>query len=143
MKKYPANCKEIKHLIDYIEIYGEEIKDTTVCLYDNLYKNIPYYTKTKDYDNKYEEELHKKLLSILETNPDFQCYLKLPLTEFVLDENYLNKNIELKKFILSDSHADFTIIDERIHKPVLIIELDGGTHKSFKQQIRDQKKILS
>lgn len=139
-KKYPADCKEIKHLIDYIEIYGEEIKDTTVCLYDNLYKNIPYYTKTKDYDNEYEEELHKKLLSILEINPDFQYYLKLPLTEFVLDKNYLNKNVELKKFILSDSHADFTIIDERIHKPVLVIELDGGTHKTLEQQIRDQKK---
>lgn len=139
-KKYPADCKEIKHLIDYIEIYGEKIKDTTVCMYDNLYKNIPYYTKTKDYDNEYEEKLHKKILSILETNPNFQCYLKLPLTEFVLDKNYLNKNIELKNFILSDSHADFTIIDERIHKPVLVIELDGGTHKTPEQQIRDQKK---
>ena len=47
-QKYSVDCKEIKHLIDYIEIYGAEIKDTTVCMFDNLYKNIPYYTKTKN-----------------------------------------------------------------------------------------------
>lgn len=142
-KKYENDCIEMKHLIEYIEIYGNEITNKTVCLLDNLYKNIPFYNKTKEYDNEYEEALHTKIKSILTKYPHCRCYMKLPLEYLILDKQFLQENPSIKTFILNKkyrSHVDYTIINTRLHKPVLTIELDGKYHDTKKQQERDQKK---
>lgn len=39
-KFFKENDKNMKNLIEYIEIYGENIPDKTVCIFDNLYKKI-------------------------------------------------------------------------------------------------------
>ena len=130
---------EINHLIDYIKIYGEKIDDETSCWYDYLYKNIPYYKKTKLYDNEYEETTHISINRILENTP-YKCHAKVFLTELILNETFLNNNPQIKKYIRNGAHADFSIFDMRTGKLKVIIELDGKDHDKEIQKIKDHYK---
>ena len=130
---------EINHLIDYIKIYGEKIDDETSCWYDYLYKNIPYYKKTKLYDNEYEETTHISINRILENTP-YKCHAKVFLTELILNETFLNNNPQIKKYIRNGAHADFSIFDMRTGKLKVVIELDGKDHDKEIQKIKDHYK---
>lgn len=113
--------QRLKNLIDYIEIYGNEIHDNSVCIFDYLYKNIRYYKKNRIYDNEYEERLHKAINNILYST-NYDCYAKLRLIDLVSNEKFLNDNPRVRRYILNGAHADFTIYDKRINKPILVIE---------------------
>jgi very-short-patch-repair endonuclease len=54
--------------------------------------------------------------------------------------SYLEDNPEIKQYILNNAHLDFTIYDNRIGKPIVVIELDGKYHKNPEQINRDKKK---
>lgn len=62
------------------------------------------------------------------------------MSNLVLDEEFLNQNMDIKTYIGNGAHADFTIIDKRINKPVLVIELDGKYHKEERQKKNDLMK---
>ncbi len=130
---------EINHLIDYIKIYGKKIDDETSCWYDYLYKKIPYYKKTKLYDNEYEEVTHHFINNILKETP-YICRAKVFLTELVLNESFLNSNPKIKEYIRNGAHADFSIFDTRTGKLKIIIELDGKDHFKQIQKVRDSYK---
>lgn len=140
-KFFKENDKNMKNLIEYIEIYGENIPDKTVCIFDNLYKEIPTYKKTiKNIDNIFEEKVYHLLENYIEKNKEYNFVCKLPLAEFVTDKKFLNENKELKDFILNNSHLDFALYTNSINKPVLAIEVDGKKHKEKYQKDRDAKK---
>lgn len=138
-KNYDEN---MKNLIEYIEIYGETIPDKTVCIFDDLYKQIPTYIPTiKGIDNPYEEKAYNLIKQYIEKSKNkYKFTYKLPLAEFVTDKKYLQENPELRKFILRNSHLDFAIYTTNINKPVLAIEVDGEKHNEEKQKKRDIKK---
>lgn len=137
-KKSDPNMRD---LIEYIEIYGNKIPDKTVCIFDNLYKEIPTYKQPiKDIDNPYEEKIYNLLKDYTKKNDKYKFVCKLPLAEFVTDKKYLNKHKELKKFILRNAHIDFMLYTDNIKKPVLAIEVDGKHHSEQKQKDRDKKK---
>ena len=137
-KKYDEN---MKNLIEYIEIYGEQIPDKTVCIFDDLYKQIPTYKPTiKGIDNPYEEKTYKLIKQYVENDNRYKFTYKLPLAEFVTDKKFLKENPDLREFILRNSHLDFAIYTTSINKPIVAIEVDGGDHKKEKQKIRDAKK---
>lgn len=78
---------------------------------------------------------------ILQKYPGFYIQMKLPLADIARDKEYLDSNLELKRFALNkNTHLDFTIISELTNKPILVIELDGKYHDEYEQQIRDKKK---
>ena len=130
---------DVKNLIDYIGIYGKEISDKSSCIFDYLYKQTAYYHSNKIFDNIYEEKLAGCLSKIIEGSP-YICYPKLKMSNLVLDEEFLNQNMDIKTYIGNGAHADFTIIDKRINKPVLVIELDGKYHKEERQKKNDLMK---
>ena len=164
-KFFKENDKNMKNLIEYIEIYGEKIPDKTVCIFDNLYKQeynnqqcsntaeynfqifdnlykqISTYKKTiKNIDNIFEEKVYHLLENYIKKNKEYNFVCKLPLAEFVTDKKFLNENKELKDFILNNSHLDFALYTNSINKPVLAIEVDGKEHKEKYQKDRDIKK---
>lgn len=138
-KKYDKN---MKNLIEYIEIYGEKIPDKTVCVFDYLYKQMPLYIQTiPGMDNPYEEKAFQLLLKYAkEKEGTYQIVKKLLLAEFVTDEMYLQEHPDLKAFVLHHAHIDFCIYTNSIKKPILAIELDGKKHEELEQQQRDRKK---
>ncbi len=138
-KKYQAYCSEVKHIMDYIELYGKEVRDNTVCLFDGLYQSISGYT-TGIYDSSFEEILDVKFISILNKYTNYGRYLKVPLVKLVNDKKFLDQNIELKSFIMNGAHVDYLFYDKRIGKPVLAVELDGKEHLNPVQKERDCKK---
>ena len=137
-KNYDEN---MKNLVEYIEIYGEKIPDKTVCIFDNLYKQIPTYKQTiKGLDNPYEEKIYELVKQYVEKHNQYKFTHKLPLAEFATDKKFLEENPELKDFILRNSHLDFSIYTASINKPIVAIEVDGEKHKESEQRIRDAKK---
>jgi len=138
-KKYDVN---MKNLIEYIEIYGEEIPDKTVCVFDYLYQQMPMYVQTiPGIDNPFEEKAFHLLEKYIQNKgKKYQIVKKLLLAEFVTDEPYLNENPELKAFVLHNAHIDFCLYTNTIRKPILAIEIDGEKHKEIEQQERDRKK---
>lgn len=131
--------KEINNLIDYIKIYGQEIDDKTSCIYDYLYKTIPFYKKSIIYENKFEEVTHRTINTILD-DTSYECCAKIYLTELILNEQFLKENPDIKSYIKNKAHADFSIFDKRTGKLKLVIELDGKDHKKEEQKIKDQYK---
>lgn len=137
-KKYDKNVRD---LIEYIEVYGKEIPDKTVCIFDYLYKQIHSYQITDNCSNIYEKTLRDYLIKYIKSNKEYVIETKLPLATFITDKKFLDENPEVKQFILNkNTHTDFVIYKEKIHKPVLIIELDGKQHEKPIQKERDQKK---
>ena len=137
-KNYDEN---MKNLVEYIEIYGEKIPDKTVCIFDNLYKQIPTYKQSiKGLDNPYEEKIYELVKQYVEKHNQYKFTHKLPLAEFATDKKFLEENPELKDFILRNSHLDFSIYTASINKPIVAIEVDGEKHKEPEQRIRDAKK---
>lgn len=140
-KFFKDNDKNMKNLIEYLEIYGDKIPDKSTCIFDNLYKQIPTYEKhIPNIDNIYEEKLYELLKNYVAKSNKYKLKCKLPLAEFVTDKKYLNNNMEYKKFILNNSHVDFCIYTDNIKKPILTIELDGKDHDDIIQKQRDTKK---
>lgn len=133
---------DIRNLINYINIYGEEIIDESNCIFDYLYKQIKYFKTTRLFDNIYEKTLFEALNEIFIDSP-YRCYLKLKLTELVTNKEFLEKNPDILRYILNGAHADFTIIDKRINMPILVIELDGKDHEKEEQKKRDKFKELA
>lgn len=138
-KQYDKNMKD---LIEYIEIYGDRIPDKTVCIFDYLYRQIPVYEKKiEGIDNPYEEKVYYLLRKYIEKQNDkYKMAWKLPLAEFVTDKNYLDANEDIKSFILNNAHLDFSLYTKSIKKPVLAIEVDGKYHQLEKQKERDKMK---
>lgn len=135
-QKNSSCVKDISHLIDYIKIYGDKLDDKTVCSYDYLYKNIRLYKKNDLYDNEYEEVTHKLINSVLEGTP-YTCFAKKFLTELIQNESFLEKNPIIKRYILNQAHADFSIFDTRVRKLKMVIELDGKDHYKPEQIVKD------
>ena len=126
-------------LLKKLESY--KIPDKTVCIFDDLYKQIPTYKPTiKGIDNPYEEKAYKLIKQYVENDNRYKFTYKLPLAEFVTDKKFLKENPDLREFILRNSHLDFAIYTTSINKPIVAIEVDGGDHKKEKQKIRDAKK---
>ena len=138
-KNNKTYVRDISNLIDYINIYGKEINDDSNCIFDYLYKNIKNYKSNAIFDNEYEQVLYKSLNQILEDS-NYKCYMKIPLDDLVYNEKFLNDNPLIKRYILNGAHADFTIFDKRINKPILVIELDGKDHLKEEQKIKDEYK---
>ena len=134
---------DITNLINYIDIYGSKVSDNSCCCFDYLYKLGRYKKINKYFDNQYEEALYSYIQLIIEKNDNYMCVPKLYLTDLVCNESFLNQNPFIKQYIKNKAHADFTIIDNRCHKPVLVIELDGKYHNTKEQQIRDNYKKLA
>lgn len=132
--------KNMRDLIEYIEVYGNEIPDKSVCVFDDLYKLMPDFVPTDKIDNCFEQKISDCLEKYLETKENLDYIMKIPLAEVVTDKVYLDANPEIKQFILNHAHIDFTIYDQRICKPLIAIELDGEEHKKEIQIQRDQKK---
>lgn len=142
IKFFKSHDKNMKNLIEYIEIYGDKIPDKTVCIFDYLYRQIPVYRQViPNIDNPFEEKIYTLLLEYIKKKDEkYKIAWKLPLAEFVTDKNYLDANKELKKFILNNSHLDFSLYNETINKPVLAIEVDGKYHELEIQGKRDRMK---
>ena len=138
-KKHDNN---MKNLIEYIEIYGEKIPDKTVCIFDYLYKQIPTYQRIiPNIDNPYEEKIYHLLKEYVKKKEGkYELAWKLPLAEFVTDKGFLKDNPDLEKFVLRNSHLDFSLYTDNINKPILAIEVDGRYHEDPEQKARDQKK---
>lgn len=139
---FKKNDDNMKNLIEYIEIYGDVIPDKTVCIFDYLYKEITSYQhRIKNIDNVFEERVYNLLCDFLKkNNGKYKLAIKLPLAEFVSDKNFLDENQDIKKFVLSNSHLDFSLYSESINKPLLAIEVDGKSHNEEVQKVRDAKK---
>lgn len=138
-KKYDEN---MRNLIEYIEIYGDKIPDKTVCIFDDLYRQIPAYVPIiQGLDNPYEEKMYHLIKKYIEKyEGKYKFTYKLPLAEFVTDKKYLEAHPDLKDFVLKNSHLDFAIYTKSINKPILAIEVDGELHKEEIQKERDRKK---
>ena len=132
--------QQIRNLIDYIEIYGKQIPDKTVCIFDGLYKKMRSYTRHDNLDNVFEETLYKYIEDYCHEHQHVHCWIKLPLADLVTDETYLEKHPDIKKFVMHhNTHIDFTLCNE-VNKPILAIELDGKNHEERIQMERDKKK---
>lgn len=132
--------KEMRNLIDYIESYGKEIPDTTVCLFDGLYQKMKAYTKHDNLDNIFEETVYNAIMAYHEKHPQFYCFIKFPLANLVTDKIYLTENPDIRDFVMHhNTHVDFTLCNA-VCKPILAIELDGQHHNKPEQKIRDEKK---
>lgn len=140
VKFFKEHDTNIRNLIQYIEAYGEVIPDKTICLFDYLYQQMSTYTVIENCDNIFEKTIKEYLDMYIKQNPKYQILVKLPLATVVTDKKFLEENIEVKQFILNNAHLDFTIYDNRIGKPIAVIELDGKFHKTPKQIQRDSKK---
>ena len=140
-KKYFSERSQlIKNLILYIDKYGKEIPDKTVCLFDYLYKQMPTYVEVKNCSNPFELKVFETLEKFCVEHKGFSVFAKLPLAELVTDEYYLNTHNEIRRFVLNErTHVDFTIV-KALENPVLAIELDGQEHDSEIQIQRDIKK---
>jgi len=131
----------IKDLIEYIETYGEIIPDKTVCLFDDLYKQMSSYKPREKCDNPWEQTIFDEINDFIKTQTGFSCHAKMTLASLVTDKKYLDNNPSIRDFILHQwSHADFTIYKEALKNPVLVIELDGELHNTLEQITRDEKK---
>lgn len=133
---------DVKNLIEYIGVYGQNIEDNSHCIFDNLYQYIPYYQSSRYFDNIYEEALFYQIKNVIQ-NKHYRCYPKLELVDMVQDKEFLNEYPEIFEYILNGAHADFSIMDTRINKVVLVIELDGESHKLIEQQKRDEYKKIA
>lgn len=140
-KKYFSERSQlIKNLILYIDKYGKEIPDKTVCLFDYLYKQMPTYVEVKNCSNPFELKVFETLEKFCDEHKGFSVFTKLPLAELVTDGYYLNTHDEIRHFVLNErTHVDFTIVNA-LENPVLAIELDGQEHDSEIQIQRDIKK---
>lgn len=134
------NDKNIKNLIEYIEAYGKIIPDKTVCIFDYLYKQMKTYTVIDNCDNIFEKTVKDCIDKYIEKYNEYSLICKLPLVNVVTDKKILDANKDIKTFILNNAHLDFTIYDNRINKPVMVIELDGEHHDEEVQKERDRKK---
>ncbi|MEG2738117.1 AAA domain-containing protein [Clostridium sp.] len=132
--------KNIKNLIKYIETYGEVIPDKTVCIFDYLYKQMKTYTVVDNCDNIFEKTVKDCIDKYIEKHNEYSLICKLPLANVVTDKKFLDENNDIKTFILNNAHLDFTIYDNRINRPVMVIEVDGKYHKEDVQKERDKKK---
>lgn len=138
---FKHNDENMRNLINYIEIYGKEISDTTVCIYDNLYKQMKTYKSKHNCVNPWELKTRELILDYTDKREIYKFYCKFELYKLITDQKYLNANKRVKSYILNDlTHVDFIIYDARINKPVLAIEVDGKYHKDKKQKIRDEMK---
>lgn len=132
--------KEMRNLIDYIETYGKEIPDTTVCLFDGLYRRMKTYTSTDQLHNVFEKTVYDHLKMYCQKHFNVRFLLKLPLADLVVDQAYLDENPEIKRFVLhKNTHLDFTLYNA-VNNPILVIELDGEHHRHPDQMKRDAKK---
>ncbi|WP_297421882.1 AAA domain-containing protein [Clostridium sp.] len=136
-KEYDVNTR---NLIEYIEAYGEVIPDKTVCLFDYLYQQMKTYTVVENCDNIFEKTVKEYLDRYTQQHPEYHVAVKLPLASVVTDKKFLEVNSAVKRFIMNNAHLDFTIYDNRIGKPIAVIELDGKFHKTPEQIDRDKKK---
>lgn len=139
-KFFINNDKNIKNLIEYIEVYGVVIPDKTVCIFDYLYKQMKTYTVVDNCDNIFEKTVKDCIDKYIKKYNEYSLLCKLPLANVVTDKKFLDENNDIKTFILNNAHLDFTIYDNRINKPVMVIELDGKYHKEDVQKERDRKK---
>ncbi|MGX7420242.1 AAA domain-containing protein [Carnobacterium gallinarum] len=131
----------LKDLIEYIETYGSVLESNVNSIFAYLYKQLPYYKNEKGYDSLWEKQLYSIMKQVLQDYPGFIIQMKLSLADIVRDQEFLDANIELKRFALNkNTHLDFTIISELTNKPILVIELDGKHHDEHEQTIRDEKK---
>lgn len=87
----------MRNLIEYIEIYGDKIPDKTVCIFDDLYRQIPAYVPTiQGLDNPYEEKIYHLIKKYIEKyEGKYKITYKLPLAEFVTDKKYLEAHPDL------------------------------------------------
>ncbi len=132
--------EEMRNLIDYIETYGKEIPDKTVCIFDGLYKKMKAYTSTEQLHNVFEQTVYDHLQRYCRNHPRVHFLLKLPLANLVTDQTYLDENPEIKRFVLHrNTHLDFTLYNA-VNNPILVIELDGEYHRKPDQMNRDAKK---
>lgn len=138
---FKDNKHELKDLIEYIETYGTKLTSTVHSIFSYLYKELPYYKSSKDYDSLWEEKLHEVMGKCLEEYDGFSVQMKLPLSDIAGDRDFLNNNPELMKFAMhKNAHVDFAIIHELTNKTILAIELDGESHDKDIQKERDRKK---
>ena len=86
-KRYDPN---VKNLIEYINVYGKEIPDKTVCIFDYLYNKIPTYQKDNKCDNIFEERLRELIINYIDKHPEYSLQMKLPLAELITDKNFLS-----------------------------------------------------
>lgn len=136
-RKYNTN---MRYLIEYMEAYGQEIEDKTICLFDYLYRKMSSYTVTGSADNPFEETLQRHLRKWIINHKEYDMSMKIPLMDLVTDKKYLEANPDIYKYICNNAHTDYTIYDCRINKPVLVIELDGKHHQDDIQKRRDEMK---
>lgn len=130
----------IKNLILYIDKYGKEIPDKTVCLFDYLYKQMPTYVEVKNCSNPFELKVFEALEEFCNIHKEFSVFAKLPLAELVTDKTYLNTHNDIRNFVLNErTHVDFTIVNA-LENPVLAIEVDGKGHDEDVQIRRDRLK---
>lgn len=130
----------IKNLILYIDKYGKEIPDKTVCLFDYLYKQMPTYVEIKNCSNPFELKVFNALEEFCDLHKEFSVFTKLPLAELVTDKDYLNTHNDIRNFVLNErTHVDFTIVNV-LENPVLAIEVDGKDHDEDAQIRRDKLK---
>lgn len=130
----------IKDLILYIDKYGKEIPDKTVCLFDYLYKQMHTYMEIKNCSNPFELKVFEALQEFCNIHKEFSVFAKLPLAELVTDKTYLNTHAEIRNFVLNErTHVDFTIVNA-LENPVLAIEVDGKYHNEDVQIKRDKLK---
>ncbi len=134
------NNTEMRNLIDYIETYGENIPDKTVCIFDHLYQLMQSYTRIGNIDNIFEQEVYNLLRDYCQDHPQYHFLVKFPLADLVTDKTYLEGNADIRRFVLHmNTHVDFTLFNP-IGNPVLVIELDGKHHRKADQMERDVKK---
>ena len=65
------------------------------------------------------------------------------INNLVTDYHYINTQCSKRQrdFIRNkNTHVDFLIQDDRVHKPILVIELDGKYHRENTQKERDEFK---
>ena len=137
---FQKHCGLIRDLILYIEKYGKSIPDTTVCLFDGLYKDMPAYTQQEDCSNPFEMALWKSLKRFSQKHTEVSPYIKMPLAELVTDRHYLDAFPSVKAFVLNErTHVDF-VLENTLGNPVLAIELDGEMHQLPEQVRRDRMK---
>lgn len=132
--------EEMRNLIDYIETYGKEIPDKTVCLFDGLYQRMKAYTSTDQLHNVFEQTVYNHLTEYCRNHSQVHFLLKLPLADLVTDQAYLDEYPEIRRFVLHrNTHLDFTLYNA-VNNPILVIELDGEHHRKPDQMERDAKK---
>ncbi len=137
---FQKHCGLLRNLILYIEKYGNRIPDTTVCLFDGLYRQMPVYTQQENCSNPFELALWKSLLKFTQQHDGVFPYIKMPLAELVTDCHYLEAFPSVKAFVLNErTHVDF-VLENSLGNPVLAIELDGEMHRRSEQIRRDRMK---